>query len=1660
MKIKQRILSTVLVLVIILSMIPMSVTAASDVVIGMDETWAAAGSTVDINVFIKGNPGIIGGTLTVSWPEELTLVGDKNGTAFDGITYQRPSRYVNTGTNFVWYGSDVEEVKDGTILTLTFEVDENATDLDKYLITITGKSFTDSNQNTVNVSFESQYVRIINYIPGDVSGDDEIAPLDLVLLARYISDGCVTDPQGYNVTLNESASDVNDDAELTPMDLILISRYISDGCVTDPNGYNVTLKPSTPKCQHSMTAIPAVEATCTEDGNIAYWHCSQCEKYFSDAEGKVAIALEDTIVPAAHAVTYYEAKAASETATGCIAHWYCSVCEKYFSNSSATQELTKEEVIIPMLVREESTVVYNVYGSDPYLESVGVDNSLNPSKFYSSDGLVLNDIIAPAGYVFKGWTTAAGAPVTEIAPSSASRQIVLNATWSKVEYTVTFDSPDVPVESIKYTVDTGATFKNAEWYGYTFVGWSNNKGELLQNVKPGTTGNMTLHANWTSNRNRAKAVTTLADPIIIENMDDGQYLFVYEIGTIENVPISVIEYIGNSQGITINKEYEYSKNVQEGFANTIAEAVSNATVKSSAWTLSEDWNSAASATNEHEEQKGKTNETTDSVGNVIDGKYYISNVEGGSTAVSSSSGGSSGSSSKVAINNSVGINGSYTNESESSETRKQSVDLSIGAEAKAGFATVKADAKYSQGKETTESDKTAVSVSNSRETGIGVESSSNSEAHWDASKTNSSSWNTEKGYELGESTSKNSSISNVISEAINDRFSYSSTEERGGSNSSTHSTDESQELTNEYASTVEFSTEISEKTKKSITYYSDATGYYRLVNAGTVHVFAVVGYDIATNSYFTYTYNVLDKERHEYLDYSKDNANFNDCENAILPFEVPYEVHKITTSIVASSDGLVIDTAAGTVTDYNGSAEYVLIPEYVSVDNADGTYSAVRIRGIEENAFKNNTTVKGVSLPKYVTKIPARAFEGCTSLEAVMGYGIVEIGEEAFKGCTTLATFAIDQYISTLGENAFLDVDEITVVAANEDVVTAALNSGAKKITLNIAKLDKPLADKKLEVGNDTTYFALIGDGLLHDNLQIVSNAKETFLSNFALVNCKDTPLEVSSEKLTLNRVIVQDAPGFALVLTAENTDIKLFGNNELSAKGDNAVLCKNIQLSLLNTSIASKMIVNGDMLCCGTVGGTSLLTINDGEVKEITVQEFDQYRSSIVVSFNSNGGAEVTQENIVYYGQTYGDLPVPTRDNHGFIGWFTEAEGGTQINSESVVSALVNQTLYAQWAPNQFTVTYDANGGTVSTATKALTFGDSLGELPEPTRTHYSFDGWYTEAEGGTAVNEETVPTSSANITLYAHWTIVPYKVSWNTGTGYHITVNRTSSPNAGGRIGSLVNGGTIYYGDTLSVIYEADDYYNLSNQGSRHITVTGDLDSSSIYAEATLNPVSEWVKASSLPADAQVINRKYSYTKENYMESRNTSESGWQQYDSYWVESGRDSTNYASFPSGFDTGNWIYTSFNKSAYSAYENATNKRVVSNGWAGYVYWHWMYDCGGSGAGNRIIHNKSGYGSKNNFYYKYFGAFLSSVSYTAVSGADNGSGDMAYMDTGRTSFADSQGSKYWFRFDYYTSSYVDYYKMFKYYKQTFHESTSYPSGDNIANVVEWVQYRAK
>ena len=177
---------------------------------------------------------------------------------------------------------------------------------------------------------------------------------------------------------------------------------------------------------------------------------------------------------------------------------------------------------------------------------------------------------------------------------------------------------------------------------------------------------------------------------------------------------------------------------------------------------------------------------------------------------------------------------------------------------------------------------------------------------------------------------------------------------------------------------------------------------------------------------------------------------------------------------------------------------------------------------------------------------------------------------------------------------------------------------------------------------------------------------------------------------------------------------------------------------------------------------------------------------NTYTVTYDARSGSVSPASKSVTYDSTYGTLATSTRTGYTFAGWFTAASGGSQITSSTKVTTAGNHTLYARWTPNTYTVSYNANGGSVSPTSNTVTYGGTLGTLPTPTRTGYTFDGWFTKISGGTQCTSSTILTAASNITIYAHWTANPYTVAYdaNGGTGapssqtkYHDTALTLSS-------------------------------------------------------------------------------------------------------------------------------------------------------------------------------------------------------------------------------------------------------------------------------------------
>ena len=124
----KKIVSLLLAVVMLASMLPGTIATAattenipivteSTALLSVEEPWANPGGTVDVNIVIAENPGVLGALLTLKYDENLTLISAEAGEAWSTLNLTRPGAYTNI-CNFVWDGVADVDTDNGTILKL------------------------------------------------------------------------------------------------------------------------------------------------------------------------------------------------------------------------------------------------------------------------------------------------------------------------------------------------------------------------------------------------------------------------------------------------------------------------------------------------------------------------------------------------------------------------------------------------------------------------------------------------------------------------------------------------------------------------------------------------------------------------------------------------------------------------------------------------------------------------------------------------------------------------------------------------------------------------------------------------------------------------------------------------------------------------------------------------------------------------------------------------------------------------------------------------------------------------------------------------------------------------------------------------------------------------------------------------------------------------------------------------------------------------------------------------------------------------------------------------------------------------------------------------------------------------------------------------------
>ena len=153
-----------------------------------------------------------------------------------------------------------------------------------------------------------------------------------------------------------------------------------------------------------------------------------------------------------------------------------------------------------------------------------------------------------------------------------------------------------------------------------------------------------------------------------------------------------------------------------------------------------------------------------------------------------------------------------------------------------------------------------------------------------------------------------------------------------------------------------------------------------------------------------------------------------------------------------------------------------------------------------------------------------------------------------------------------------------------------------------------------------------------------------------------------------------------------------------------------------------------------------------DNIIEDTTIKAV--YKSVYTVTFNSNGGTEIVNVNIVD-GETIAQPTPPSMKGYGFDGWYIDEEFTTKWNftTDKVISDI---TLYANWIMNTYTVTFTGfNGGVIGT--QNIAYGESATAPQAPDVEGYTFKGW-----------DKTFDKITESITVAAVYEINKYTVTF----------------------------------------------------------------------------------------------------------------------------------------------------------------------------------------------------------------------------------------------------------------------------------------------------------
>lgn len=346
-----------------------------------------------------------------------------------------------------------------------------------------------------------------------------------------------------------------------------------------------------------------------------------------------------------------------------------------------------------------------------------------------------------------------------------------------------------------------------------------------------------------------------------------------------------------------------------------------------------------------------------------------------------------------------------------------------------------------------------------------------------------------------------------------------------------------------------------------------------------------------------------------------------------------------------------------------------------------------------------------------------------------------------FLVCFAFTSLVLGKYSTTLPKTISLNISKIVNVAEVNSVFYSTLQEAIDAVptdgTLTVVTLL-----------SDTTEAVTVYEGQnISFNLQSFSVTAPTTPNNLAVIENNGT-IQISNGALRSSSastvaVINNNAKGTITITGGEiistGTKQALYNNGGVANIGGSAYLS--------NTSSNRAAVQNN----------TGSMTITGGTIVSPNYYGLDNRSASMIIG-TKDGDAD--PDSLLIQGKTYGVYSTKKFKYYdGTIKGTTSAINDVSKIDDFETNCFVNytsevidgKTYQVAYLDYGVTVTFDPNGGTVSEGTKTVQRGKAIGALPSATKNLYSFEGWFTERDGGTKITSSTIIND--DVTYFAHW-------------------------------------------------------------------------------------------------------------------------------------------------------------------------------------------------------------------------------------------------------------------------------------------------------------------